>query len=617
MTSSNSSLVRLFAWFLLVALIGVYVLYDWYSGQLKTQIAEMETGIAETVAQVKEREQRILPIQNEVAQLKGRIDELNDQHAREKQDLADQIAASEQANAEVKAAMETLRQTDAGELAAEQAKSAALVEERDRSIAAFEAMKGQYEGALAKAEGLRNELEGLKQVIADSTLEHREQIEALERHLNERVKLAKATPKDAELMRAAQAAGLLPEAVGADEDAAGLAEELTEQLAAARAELDAMKAQSDAAREEQAKQLAALEEELSEARATLAEQAEQAESPDVVTAMQERLAQAEAELATTKEAAAAAMEEVKTASAAQLAEAQAQIADLTEQLRQTVAPDAVSALQERLDAAENALALADSEAAGALARAQAEMAQHIEEGESKIAALTEQLASEQAAKAKIAEENEGLVAELDAALAQAKAELADMQTELGAAREAADQAGTQALDEARTRIAALEATIAEERSKTEGLESALRGEAEQAIDTMRGLYRRFSALGGVHTDRGMLLKLADTELRFETAKATLTNSDLPSLDRLAGLLAEHPGLSVRIEGYTDSLGDEQTNLALSRDRAEAVKQALVERGVPAGRLSAEGMGPARPIADNETAAGRAQNRRVEVYVVED
>jgi chemotaxis protein MotB len=599
MTSSNSSLVRLFAWFLLVALIGVYVLYDWYSGQLKTQIAEMETGIAETVAQVKEREQRILPIQNEVAQLKGRIDELNDQHAREKQDLADRIAASEQANAEIKAAMETLRQTDAGELAAEQAKSAALVAERDRSIAAFEAMEGQYEAALAKAEGLRNELEGLKQVIADSTLEHREQIEALERHLNERVKLAKATPKDAELMRAAQAAGLLPEAVGADEDAAALAEELTEQLAAARAELDAMKAQSDAAREEQASQLAALEEELSEARATLAGQAEQAESPNVVTAMQERLAQAEAELATAKEAAAAAMEEVKTESAAQLAEAQAQIADLTEQLRQTVAPDAVSALQERLDAAENALALADSEAAAALARAQADMAQQIEEGESKIAALTEQLASEQAAKAKVAEENEGLVAEL------------------GAAREAADQAGTQALDEARTRIAALEATIAEERSKTEGLESALRGEAEQAIDTMRGLYRRFSALGGVHTDRGMLLKLADTELRFETAKATLTNSDLPSLDRLAGLLAEHPGLSVRIEGYTDSLGDEQTNLALSRDRAEAVKQALVERGVAAGRLSAEGMGPARPIADNETAAGRAQNRRVEVYVVED
>jgi chemotaxis protein MotB len=599
MSSSNSSLVRLFAWFLLVALIGVYVLYDWYSGQLKTQIAEMETGIAETVAQVKEREQRILPIQNEVAQLKGRIDELNDQHAREKQDLADRIAASEQANAEIKAAMETLRQTDAGELAAEQAKSAALVAERDRSIAAFEAMEGQYEAALAKAEGLRNELEGLKQVIADSTLEHREQIEALERHLNERVKLAKATPKDAELMRAAQAAGLLPEAVGADEDAAALAEELTEQLAAARAELDAMKAQSDAAREEQASQLAALEEELSEARATLAGQAEQAESPNVVTAMQERLAQAEAELATAKEAAAAAMEEVKTESAAQLAEAQAQIADLTEQLRQTVAPDAVSALQERLDAAENALALADSEAAAALARAQADMAQQIEEGESKIAALTEQLASEQAAKAKVAEEIEGLVAEL------------------GAAREAADQAGTQALDEARTRIAALEATIAEERSKTEGLESALRGEAEQAIDTMRGLYRRFSALGGVHTDRGMLLKLADTELRFETAKATLTNSDLPSLDRLAGLLAEHPGLSVRIEGYTDSLGDEQTNLALSRDRAEAVKQALVERGVAAGRLSAEGMGPARPIADNETAAGRAQNRRVEVYVVED
>jgi outer membrane protein OmpA-like peptidoglycan-associated protein len=99
--------------------------------------------------------------------------------------------------------------------------------------------------------------------------------------------------------------------------------------------------------------------------------------------------------------------------------------------------------------------------------------------------------------------------------------------------------------------------------------------------------------------------------------ATLTGEDLPTLDRIAALLETYPDLGVRIEGHTDSLGDEATNLALSQQRAEAVKQALIGRGVEPERLTAEGLGPERPIADNATPAGRAQNRRVEVYVSED
>jgi chemotaxis protein MotB len=281
-----------------------------------------------------------------------------------------------------------------------------------------------------------------------------------------------------------------------------------------------------------------------------------------------------------------------------------------------MAPEDVAALQARVEAAETSLARSEGEAEAEVAQAKADLTRQVEEAEAKIAALTEQLESEQSGKSKIAEESEGLVAELKEALARSEAELTDLRGALDAARQSASQAGTQALEEARNQVAALEAAITEERSKSQGLEAALRRETEQAANQVRGLYQRFSELGGAHTERGMLLKLRESELRFQPAQATLTDDDLPSLDRLAALLAEHPNLRVRIEGYTDSLGDESINLALSRERAEAVKQALVERGVQAERLSAEGMGSARPIADNAVSAGRAQNRRVEVYVVE-
>jgi outer membrane protein OmpA-like peptidoglycan-associated protein len=553
MSGSNPSLVRSIAWVLLVALVGVYLLYDWHSGRLSAQLDQKEADILAAVAQIKEREARIGSIQGEVAQLNEHIRELADLHAGERQQLEDRIAASEQTKAQLEEAIETLRQTDAGTLAAEQAKAAAAIEERDREIAAFKALQGQYEMAVAKADSLRAELTGLQQLIADSALEHRQQIEALERHLNERVQLAKATPKDTELMRAAQAAGLLPEAVAPDEEAAALADRLAETQAA----LQAQQAESEAAREMQSARIAALEEDLKTARAALAEPSPQDASEEVLAALRERLAQTEAGLAKARSEAAAALEAAGTTTARQLVEAEA-----------------------------------------------------------RIAALSEQLASEQAARTRIATETEAAAAELKEALARTETELAEVRTQLSRARQAAESAGNELLTQARTRIAALEAAIEEERGKSAQVRSSMREEADRMLAELRGLYRRFSELGGTYTDRGMLLKLANTELRFQPAMATLTSDDLPSLDRIAELLVAHPNLDVRIEGHTDSQGDAMTNLALSQQRAEAVKQALVQRGVAASRLTAEGLGPERAIADNATPAGRAQNRRVEVYVVE-
>ena len=98
---------------------------------------------------------------------------------------------------------------------------------------------------------------------------------------------------------------------------------------------------------------------------------------------------------------------------------------------------------------------------------------------------------------------------------------------------------------------------------------------------------------------------------FGSGSATLTAPARASLQALAGRLGSG---RIRIEGHSDSQGAAASNLALSQRRAEAVQRVLAEAGVPANRMSATGLGQARPVADNGTAEGRARNRRVEIVV---
>jgi chemotaxis protein MotB len=319
------------------------------------QIKERDARIGETRKEVTQLEERIAAL---TEQHSGEKQQLSDLHSDEKQGLTDRIAALEQSNSKLEEDIEVLRRTDARTLAAEQEKTAAVIEERDRGIAAFKALQGQYEMAVAKAEDLQTELTGLQQVIADSAMEHREQIEELERHLNERVKLAKATPKDSELMRAAQKAGLLPEAVALDDETAAFCTDLAETSASAQTALEALQAEFATVRDEQAERIAALESELSEARAALAQSGEQTESTQALSALQERLAQTEAELEAARVKASTDLQETKATAAAQLADAQARIETLAEELARSVAPDALSALKARSEAAEAALAQA-------------------------------------------------------------------------------------------------------------------------------------------------------------------------------------------------------------------------------------------------------------------
>ncbi|HUQ65712.1 MAG TPA: OmpA family protein [Flavitalea sp.] len=112
------------------------------------------------------------------------------------------------------------------------------------------------------------------------------------------------------------------------------------------------------------------------------------------------------------------------------------------------------------------------------------------------------------------------------------------------------------------------------------------------------------------------ISFAARNIFFKAASGQLTESSLAPLDEVVQLLTAHPAIKLNIEGYTDSTGKEETNLKLSRLRAESVKKYLMDHGVDASRLSAYGYGSAKPLVSNETIEGRRRNRRVELKLAQ-
>lgn len=103
-------------------------------------------------------------------------------------------------------------------------------------------------------------------------------------------------------------------------------------------------------------------------------------------------------------------------------------------------------------------------------------------------------------------------------------------------------------------------------------------------------------------------------IKFTGRTATLSHSSHATLDRLVALMNENPGLRIRIEGHTDNVGEEDANEDLSSERAKAVMDYLISKGIDDDRVSKEGFGETQPIADNNTAAGRAKNNRIEIRI---
>lgn len=106
----------------------------------------------------------------------------------------------------------------------------------------------------------------------------------------------------------------------------------------------------------------------------------------------------------------------------------------------------------------------------------------------------------------------------------------------------------------------------------------------------------------------------ESGILFPTNSSTLNTASRASLDKFANSLLNNPDTEVKIYGHTDSTGSDAINNPLSQRRAESVYNYIVSKGVTGSRLVAEGFGSTQPIADNNTVAGRAENRRVEVYI---
>jgi outer membrane protein OmpA-like peptidoglycan-associated protein len=126
--------------------------------------------------------------------------------------------------------------------------------------------------------------------------------------------------------------------------------------------------------------------------------------------------------------------------------------------------------------------------------------------------------------------------------------------------------------------------------------------------------RELQELRAQRTDRGVVITLED--VLFEVNGADLRPGAQAELIRLADYLEQHPDRNVLIEGHTDSTGSSDYNLQLSQLRAESVRAYLVGNGVPAQQIRAIGYGETRPEAPDDTAAGRQQNRRVEIVILD-
>jgi outer membrane protein OmpA-like peptidoglycan-associated protein len=138
-------------------------------------------------------------------------------------------------------------------------------------------------------------------------------------------------------------------------------------------------------------------------------------------------------------------------------------------------------------------------------------------------------------------------------------------------------------------------------------------EAEEARSRAAQLEADLADLEAERTERGLVVTLGDDVL-FDTGRSELKAGASRALDELAEFMQDHPERSLLIEGFTDSVGAEDFNMDLSRRRAEAVRAALLTRGIAADRVAAVGYGEQYAIASNDNPGGRQLNRRVEVVI---
>jgi outer membrane protein OmpA-like peptidoglycan-associated protein len=236
---------------------------------------------------------------------------------------------------------------------------------------------------------------------------------------------------------------------------------------------------------------------------------------------------------------------------------------------------------------------ADARAAKARADAQAEAARRQEAEQARLQA---EAAKQEAERMK----QDALQAAADAAKAKQDADRA---------RQAAIAEQQAALAQRQDALAQKQAAEAEaERAR----QAAAKAEAEKAGLRAQLLAQLNSILQTNDSARGLIVNMSD--VLFDTASFTLKPGAREKLAKVSGILLAHPGLTLEIEGHTDSVGGDEFNQRLSEQRASSVRDFLAEQGVQASSITARGFGKTEPVATNDTPEGRQRNRRVEIVL---
>jgi outer membrane protein OmpA-like peptidoglycan-associated protein len=216
------------------------------------------------------------------------------------------------------------------------------------------------------------------------------------------------------------------------------------------------------------------------------------------------------------------------------------------------------------------------------------------------AAAEQAQASAQAAEAQraAAERNAATQREAQAASAQAVQDKAAADAARAAAVAQQQQAEAEA-DRARQAAAQADAQRQQAEAERTQLRERLRQQLNAILETRE-------------TARGLIVNISDVLFDFD--KHTLKPGAREKMAKVSGILLAYPGLKLQLEGHTDSVGGDDYNLKLSQNRADAVRDFLAEQGVAAANITAVGLGKSDPVATNDSAAGRQQNRRVELVV---
>jgi outer membrane protein OmpA-like peptidoglycan-associated protein len=208
------------------------------------------------------------------------------------------------------------------------------------------------------------------------------------------------------------------------------------------------------------------------------------------------------------------------------------------------------------------------------------------------------------------------LAPADAALGVHRVYIADRKVEIAMAQAATAQAEDRRAklgeERERSRLDARTREADAAHAEADATRLAAADAASVSARKSDDMQRQIDALQARETERGIVLTLGD--VLFTSGQADLKAGTANNLDRLVAFLNQNPDRGVEIEGHTDNVGTDDSNLGLSQRRADSVKSFLVRQGIASGRIAASGKGEHQPIADNLSEGGRQQNRRVEVII---